>query len=296
MIELVGAVCWGILITWVYDTAKSYPTNQKKKEANLPWPKSEKQPAESTSNLSTSLGPSPGPLGSQLVLPPSSSQWKTQSRSQSQNDLVADAQLEFQQRIMQDLTRSLLYPNTFPLPPSPPPDPDTQRSKDDLPLVLGPILGFRRWIVNSSDGQILSVTASKIWIPLQPMEGDIDIEYPMGGFIGDPIVRGGVYAYNKMSSLPTYGSRYIPGGVWLWGQVDEHVEGYRASMAYPAFFIGEIDQKIGMWEHGHVRLETIAKLYNVPIRGNYNHEPGLDQKLLDWHERGGWSEKENYME
>lgn len=90
-------------------------------------------------------------------------------------------------------------------------------------IIAGEIMAWRIWKIAIGSAQCLlrSVATDFVWLPKQPVEGDV-----LAGF--------GIHAY-KDAYGPVHdgyaGGQYVVGQVALWGDVVEHEKGYRAQYA-----------------------------------------------------------------
>jgi hypothetical protein len=146
--------------------------------------------------------------------------------------------------------------------------------------VIGPILAYRSWRVrggtlSSLNGGLTDNESPNVprWQPKEPMTGDV--------------WEHGVYAHRLPKHIER-DPRYVSGGVWLWGDVIEHENGFRASFGYPAFLWlvdSELDwSKPKTWQSGS-RMKRLAKKYGVPLFAvdsleNLPEREGLRERLL----------------
>ena len=156
--------------------------------------------------------------------------------------------------------------------------------------VIGPILAYRSWRVRKTD--LFSLNAGNQapvmddlvntprWIPGEPMTGDV--------------TEHGIYAHRH----PAYIERdpsYVSGGVWLWGDVIEHENGFRAEFGYPAF-LWVVDKKIDWadpktFSNKNLRgMKRLAERYEIPLFAVESLEglperEGLRERLLLGDER-----------
>lgn len=90
--------------------------------------------------------------------------------------------------------------------------------------VMGELVGWRVWTVTAS-GFLKSVTSGTLWPTKEPMDGKTKSTEE----------HCGIYSYKKQRKMfddwinPPM--PYVYGSVWLWGDIIEHEEGYRAEFA-----------------------------------------------------------------
>jgi hypothetical protein len=89
-------------------------------------------------------------------------------------------------------------------------------------ITVGELIGWRIWKVRPTDRLLESYSAERIWLPGEPMEGQPDDHGGAGVWAFKEAYRAAVKSQECFSALGT---------VWLWGNVIEHAEGYRAEFA-----------------------------------------------------------------
>lgn len=121
---------------------------------------------------------------------------------------------------------------------------------------FGELIGWRAWRVLKG-GALQSCVVPDVWLPGIPMEGTIHLEYVAGE-------GGGIHAYKNEphklwysgdpSSCDSQTINFAMGSVWLYGDVVEHEDGYRASHA----MVRSID---GLTATDDALLEKLRKRY-----------------------------------
>jgi len=134
-----------------------------------------------------------------------------------------------------------------------------------------PIIGYRAWkLIDGPEGIPLLYSCSQgcCWPPYEPLQA-VDAYEPASNpkYLPNGVTLPlslsqssvGIYAFNKQELAPSYfGDDHIMGEVYLWGEVIEHEEGYRAQFAYPKELWVKKDFDAAMI----VRLE---ETYGVPV-------------------------------
>jgi hypothetical protein len=147
-------------------------------------------------------------------------------------------------------------------------------------MVIGPILAYRSWRVRGGKLGSLNGGLNDNESPDVPRW---QLKEPMTGNVREH----GVYAHRLPKQIER-DPKYVSGGVWLWGDVIEHENGFRASFGYPAF-LWLVDPKLDWskpktWQSGS-RMKQLAKKYGVPLFAvdsleNLPEREGLRERLL----------------
>ncbi len=92
---------------------------------------------------------------------------------------------------------------------------------EDAGIVAGEVEAFRCWKLGQ-DGLLRSVVMDDfVWQPGEIVEGDVQAGDGIHGF--KSIILAAKYAGSE--------DGYVTGTIWMWGEVHEHMRGYRASKA-----------------------------------------------------------------
>jgi hypothetical protein len=117
---------------------------------------------------------------------------------------------------------------------------------EDSGIKAGEVTGYRCWLIDPSDGLLHScVYTDYVWKPGEIAEGTPG---------DDP--HAGIYAYKSVLDLHNYGSpdaMHVSGTIDMWGEVYEHLRGYRAQYAA----IASID------ESPHYDAAKLRELYGL---------------------------------
>lgn len=86
-------------------------------------------------------------------------------------------------------------------------------------IRAGEITAYRAWALTMGNGWLKAVSADKIWIPGETMEGDVE--------------RHGIHCFKHPAYVDdAFGSgKYVGGTIEIWGEIIEHEKGYRAQFA-----------------------------------------------------------------
>jgi hypothetical protein len=112
------------------------------------------------------------------------------------------------------------FPVIIPTPPPPPPAPPLENAG----ISVGAFIGWRVWKVRATQMLLESYSQPYIWLPGEPSEGKPSDD----GNEGIWAFRSPDDAKRKFDGAR---ARMALGSVWLWGDVIEHADGYRAQFA-----------------------------------------------------------------
>jgi hypothetical protein len=122
------------------------------------------------------------------------------------------------------------------------------------------IVGFRSWkLIDGPEGipLLYSMAQDCCWPPYEALHASFPDNQP-----GLSNSAAGIFAFNKEELAPSYSDfgegAYIMGAVYLWGEVIEHQEGYRAQYAYPK----------ELWvskEFDAAMIVRLEETYGVPV-------------------------------
>ena len=117
---------------------------------------------------------------------------------------------------------------------------------DDPEVIEGEIIGWRWWGYNPRSGLLQSPFQHTLWLPDKPMyAGSRDATTRLGP---------GIYAFKHREQAWKNRGIYIVGSVWLWGDMVEHENGYRAEFAR----VRSIDW-VSCWTTHH----TVSMFYDI---------------------------------
>ena len=141
------------------------------------------------------------------------------------------------------------------------PSPTVRKPVENGGIVLGEVEAFRAWRVYG--GLLASLTAERIWLPGEPMDGaGVDTDNCKGVYAFKTAIQALEYAHQ-------FAGQFAIGRVKMWGTIIEHETGYRAAFARP------IEILLCHWRKMDGELGTLAELSKryglaVPKAGRYN--------------------------
>lgn len=99
---------------------------------------------------------------------------------------------------------------------------------ETAPMSVGEFVGWRVWRVRPQDRLLQSYSQDRIWLPGEPMQGEPRDHGPEGVWAFKDADRAAQKVCGIYDSVGPAGAL---GSVWLWGNVVEHADGYRAEFA-----------------------------------------------------------------
>ncbi len=154
-----------------------------------------------------------GLFGGTLPVPPHSLQQASGGLGNNARPAMSPAEV---QRALQQMTN--LYPSPVQRDPQPAAEPIPRADMQVFDLI-----GWRVWRLTSS-GHLMSLSASAVWLPGEPMAGEVGDHNGRGVHV----FKGRAPAIAEIAQQP---GPFVVGSVILWGDVVEHERGYRAERA-----------------------------------------------------------------
>lgn len=163
---------------------------------------------------------------------------------------------------------------------------------DKVPDYMEPLQGVRLWFATPELELHSLVFTQTVWQPDTPVVAGCAEAYVSahGYHIAPTPSRVGIHAYKDFDavfsdqefySLPVWATQHLPltdsqwcivgGLVDLWGTVEVHTRGYRATYAYPRTFFA-VPEWFGHYALSPDRVPELAAQYHVPLADEVIHE------------------------